>query len=115
MLRLVTHGVVLLLTGDVEPPAQSAILATEAGQLHADVLKVPHHGSANQEPDFLRATAARLAIVSVGAGNPYGHPAPRTLDLLRSWGVQVDRTDVDGDVAVVGSPGRVALVPRHPP
>ena len=115
VLRLVTHGVVLLLTGDVEPPAQSAILAADPGRLRADVVKVPHHGSANQDPDFLRATGARLAVVSVGAGNPYGHPAPRTLDLLRSWGVQVDRTDVDGDVAVVGPPGQVALVPRHPP
>jgi competence protein ComEC len=115
VLRLVTHGVVLLLTGDVEPPAQSAILAAEAGELRADVLKVPHHGSANQDPDFLRASGAKLAIVSVGVGNPYGHPAPRTLDLLSSWGVQVDRTDSDGDVAVVGSPGAVGLVPRHPP
>jgi competence protein ComEC len=115
VLRVVTQGVVLLLTGDVEPPAQSAILATDGGRLRADVVKVPHHGSANQDPEFLRATGARLALVSVGAGNPYGHPAPRTLDLLRSWGVQVERTDLDGDVAVVGSPGRVALVPRHPP
>ena len=115
VMRLVTHGVVVLLTGDVEPPAQAAILAADVGQLRADVLKVPHHGSANQDPDFLRATGARLAIVSVGVGNPYGHPAPRTLDLLQSWGVQLDRTDLDGDVAVVGSQGEVALVPRHPP
>ena len=115
VLRLVSHGVVLLLTGDVEPPAQSAILAADPGDLRADVVKVPHHGSGNQDPDFLRATGARLALVSVGVGNPYGHPAPSTMHLLASWGVQVERTDIDGDIAVVPTAGGTALVPRHPP
>jgi competence protein ComEC len=115
VIRLQTHGVVLLLTGDVEPEAQAAILDASPGDLRADVLKVPHHGSANQDPRFLRCTSARLALVSVGVGNPYGHPAPSTLQMLQSYGMQVDRTDAQGDIAVVPTPDGVVLVARHPP
>src|SRR4029450_6758414 len=66
------RGLRLLLTGDVEPPGQLAILATGA-DLRADVLKVPHHGSAQQDPAFFAATRARVAIASAGVDNDYGH------------------------------------------
>ncbi|HEY6683352.1 MAG TPA: ComEC/Rec2 family competence protein, partial [Propionibacteriaceae bacterium] len=89
----------LLLTGDVEPPGQQAIVETGA-DLHADVLKIPHHGSAQQDPAFIAATHARLAIASAGVDNDYGHPAPRTLQLVRSLGMTVLSTDQDGSVAV---------------
>jgi competence protein ComEC len=89
----------VLLTGDVEPPGQQAIVETGA-DLHADVLKIPHHGSAQQDPAFIAATHARLAIASAGVDNEYGHPAPRTLQLVRSLGMTVLSTDQDGSVAV---------------
>jgi competence protein ComEC len=95
-----THGVRLLLTGDIEPPAQQAILASGV-DLHADVLKVPHHGSRFQDPDFSSAVGAVLAVVSVGADNDYGHPAPDTLALLDDLAMVTYRTDRDGDVAIV--------------
>ena len=44
--------------------------------LRADVLKVPHHGSAYSDPDFLAAVHARVAVISVGRHNDYGHPSP---------------------------------------
>src|SRR5215211_6727748 len=78
-----TAGLRLLLTGDVELPGQQAILSAGA-DLQADVLKIPHHGSAQQDPGFTAATKARLAIVSAGLDNDYGHPARRTLQLVRS-------------------------------
>ncbi|HEX6447559.1 MAG TPA: MBL fold metallo-hydrolase, partial [Streptosporangiales bacterium] len=93
-------GLTVLLTGDVEPPVQQRLLDSGA-DLRADVLKVPHHGSARQEPRFLAATGARLAVICVGAGNDYGHPAPPTLHALEGDGMRVLRTDRDGDVAVV--------------
>jgi competence protein ComEC len=93
------RGLRLLLTGDVEPPGQQAILATGA-DLRADVLKIPHHGSAQQDPAFFAATHARLAIASAGVDNDYGHPAPRTVQLARSAGMTLLRTDQDGSVAV---------------
>lgn len=110
------HGVRLLLTGDVEPAAQRALLRSGT-DLGVDVLKVPHHGSAAQEPQFLLAAGARLALVGVGEGNTYGHPAGATLDLLISTGARVLRTDVDGTVAVVVRGGGLAVVtrPRRPP
>jgi competence protein ComEC len=113
VLMLTTGGVRILLTGDVEAPAQEAMLAeARAGgvDVHADVLKVPHHGSANQDPGLVGAVAPKLAVVSVGAGNPYGHPSAVTMARLSSAGVPTARTDQDGDVAVVGPLDQLRLV-----
>ena len=102
----------LLLTGDVEPEAQQALLRSGV-DLHADVLKVPHHGSRYQEPQFLRAVGADVAVVSVGADNDYGHPAEETLRLLRQAGAQPHRTDLEGDIAVVVRDGRLHVETRR--
>ncbi len=103
--------ITMLLTGDVEPPAQKRLLPLVAGR-QVDVLKVPHHGSAHQEPDFLAGLRPRLALISVGKGNTYGHPAATTIALLRDVGALVARTDEDGDLAVVGTASSLRLV-RH--
>lgn len=95
-----TAGIRVLLSGDVEPVAQAALLAVP-GLAPVDVLKVPHHGSRHQDERLLGGLGARLALVPVGADNDYGHPAPETLAALRSAGALVRRTDQHGDVAVV--------------
>lgn len=95
-----TRGVSLLMMGDEEGPSQ-ARLRRGFPDLHADVLKVAHHGSSRQDPALLANLGARLAVISVGADNDYGHPAASTLSLLRQEGMTVTRTDQDGDVAVV--------------
>lgn len=105
-------GVTLLLTGDVETPSQQALLAWGPDVLRSDVLKVPHHGSADQDPEFLRAVDPRLAVVSVGADNDYGHPAPDTLGLLADSGAVIARTDDSGDIAVVVDHGDLRSVNR---
>ncbi|CAL9566632.1 MBL fold metallo-hydrolase [Streptomyces sp. Tu 3180] len=99
-----TGGLRLLLLGDLEPPAQRALARSPAGRALADVdvLKVAHHGSAYQDPGLMRRVAPRLALVSAGEDNPYGHPAPSTLAALRARGATVLRTDRDGALAVVG-------------
>ncbi|GAB2578599.1 ComEC/Rec2 family competence protein [Kribbella endophytica] len=94
-----TAGLRILLTGDLEPEAQRAVLAAHP-DLHADILKVPHHGSARQDPAFFAKAGPRLALISVGIANDYGHPAPRTLDLLTRTGTTIRRTDTAGAVAV---------------
>ncbi|MCX4980848.1 ComEC/Rec2 family competence protein [Streptomyces sp. NBC_00572] len=105
-------GLTLLLLGDLEPPAQRALLRAHPGLAPVDVLKVAHHGSAHQDPGLIRAVRPRLALVSTGRDNPYGHPSPRTVESLRTGGARVLRTDRDGAIAVVGAgPGLVA-VPR---
>jgi competence protein ComEC len=109
VLRVELPGLTALLTGDVEPEAQAALL--EAGaDLRADVLKVPHHGSRHQDPQFLRAVGARVAVASTGAGNTYGHPAPETLDLLAASGAHVYRTDLDSTVVLAVRSGSVVAV-----
>ena len=102
----------LLLTGDIEPPAQEALLARYP-DLTADVLKIPHHGSAHQDPDLVARVRPRAAVISVGRGNTYGHPAPRTLTLAASGGARVLRTDEDGTVLVVGPASRLHVVLRR--
>ncbi|GGV57559.1 membrane protein [Streptomyces griseoloalbus] len=99
-----TAGLRLLLLGDLEPPAQRALARSPAAQRLADVdvLKVAHHGSAYQDPDLIRRAAPRLALISTGQDNTYGHPAPGTVDALRAGGATVLRTDRDGALAVTG-------------
>ncbi|MGW4567132.1 ComEC/Rec2 family competence protein, partial [Streptomyces sp. NPDC004561] len=102
-----TGGLRMLLLGDLEPPAQQALLRSPAAAELAgvDVLKVAHHGSAYQDPDLLRLAAPRVALISCGADNPYGHPAPSTVAALRAGGAVVLRTDRDGALAVGGTGG----------
>lgn len=93
-----------LLTGDIGEEAQDALLA--AGTMPAvDVVKVAHHGSADQSASFYRAVAAPVGLVSVGAGNDYGHPAGRALRILADAGTAPVRTDQDGLILVSGSSG----------
>ncbi len=106
------RGLRILLTGDVEPTGQQAILATGA-DLRSDVLKLPHHGSSRQDPAFIAATGARVAIASAGVDNSYGHPAPRTLRLVTSLGMTVLRTDLHGSVAITAKAGQVAAVAQR--
>ncbi|WP_216216175.1 ComEC/Rec2 family competence protein [Amycolatopsis aidingensis] len=101
----------VLLTGDIELAAQSDLLAAGT-ELEAEILKVPHHGSRYSLPRFLGAVRARLAVLSVGADNSYGHPNRRTLRTLAAGGALVARTDTDGDVAVLPDATGPALVRR---
>ena len=102
-------GVRLLLTGDLEPPGQAALARALPG-LRVDVLKVPHHGSRHQELDWLESLGARYAVISVGAGNDYGHPAPELVDALTAAGTDVLRTDRDGEVVIAVRDGRLVAV-----
>lgn len=106
-----THGLRLLLTGDVEPDGQQAIARVLPG-LQVDVLKIPHHGSRYQDEDWLLSLHPKVAIASVGADNDYGHPAASTLDPLAGSGVRVLRTDRDGSVAIVPSVDGPRVVTR---
>ncbi|MEV0020331.1 ComEC/Rec2 family competence protein [Streptomyces tendae] len=100
-----TAGLRLLLLGDLEPPAQRELARapTAAELTGVDVLKVAHHGSAHQDFAFLRRVAPRLALISCGEDNTYGHPAPGTVAALRARGATVLRTDRDGALAVAGT------------
>lgn len=114
VLRASRSGVRMLLTGDIERDAQAALLRSGV-DLRADVLKQPHHGSAVLLPEFVAAVAARVAVVPVGAGNDYGHPAAAALAVDRDAGViQILRTDTDGDVQVCVTGSGIATAQRGP-
>ena len=93
-----------VLTGDAEQEVDAALLAAGAissGQPRVDVLKVAHHGSRTASTAaFLEAARPAVAVISVGAGNDFGHPAPATLDRLGAAGARVFRTDLDGSVGI---------------
>lgn len=95
----ITYGETsFLFTGDAEYEGEHAVLDSGA-DLSATVLKVGHHGSDTSTCyPFLRAVMPQYAVISVGAGNSYGHPADDTLSKLRDAGVEVFRTDLQGDI-----------------
>ncbi|MER5864552.1 ComEC/Rec2 family competence protein [Kitasatospora sp. NPDC002040] len=111
----------IALLGDLEPPAQAALRDRphphpgsdpDPGPLPArvDVLKVAHHGSAQQDQELTGVLNPRLALISCGSGNPYGHPSPVTIGRLRALGATVLRTDESGAVAVLGTPATLHAV-----
>ena len=93
----------LLLPGDAEKQAEQAMLAADSEEdLHAEVLKVGHHGSKNSTTEeFLDAVHPQVAIISAGEDNPYGHPSPELLERLETAGARVLRTDRDGAVHIL--------------
>ena len=97
------QGLRILLTGDIEPEAQAALMA-QWPAVHADIAKVPHHGSRYQDPGLARWSGAGLALVSVGEGNDYGHPASSTIEQWRAAGASVWRTDLLGSIAISRAP-----------
>lgn len=97
--RVRIGSVAMLLTGDAEAGEERWLLQHDPELLRADVLKVAHHGSRTSSiPDFLDAVRPRLAIVSVGAGNMYGHPDRDILRSLAAHGAVALRTDLLGTI-----------------
>ena len=95
--RIITTDYTLFAGGDMEPLSQSVIAPTMS---EVDIYKVCHHGSAYQDAFFTKALSPQVAMISVGVGNSYGHPAPATLELLEATGAKVLRTDRDGAIAI---------------
>jgi competence protein ComEC len=112
VLKVTVGSLRLLLPGDLEPDAQDELLRLHP-DVAADVVKMPHHGSSRQSDTFFDAVGARLATISAGKGNDYGHPAAAALRLLRDHHVSWWRTDTDGDVAIVRRNGQLSVVTQH--
>jgi competence protein ComEC len=105
VLMAAANGGRALLTGDIEADAERRLLANGEA-LAADLLKVGHHGSqTSTSPPFLARVRPRLALVSVGADNPFGHPHPVVMDRLRAARVPTLRTDLAGEIDVAFLPG----------
>ena len=98
VLRVQVDAVAILLAGDAEREAETAMLESGA-PLGATVLKVPHHGSrTSSTPAFLEAVEPEFATISSGADNRFGHPAPDVVQRYRDRGVALYRTDQCGAI-----------------
>ena len=115
LVMLLQYGKVrILLTGDIQHATERWLVDHRDG-LRADVMQVPHHGSRTSTlPDFVRHVRPRDAIISLGAGNPYGHPHPGVLKTLHGQKVRVWRTDMHGAVTVSTDGLTYEILTHHP-
>ncbi|MEO8144576.1 MAG: DNA internalization-related competence protein ComEC/Rec2 [Betaproteobacteria bacterium] len=91
----------MLLTGDIEKPAEAELVQRGAAALGADVLLVPHHGSrSSSSAEFLAAAHPSAAVVPVGYRNRFGHPAAEVVQRYQDAGIPLRRTDLEGAVTV---------------
>jgi competence protein ComEC len=101
VLELRWRDLSVVLTGDTGRAVEERIAARFA-PAPLRVLKVPHHGSATSSSEaFLRALSPQAAVISVGRGNPYGHPASVVLQRYQEIGTQIFRTDQDGAIELM--------------
>jgi hypothetical protein len=107
-----TPGLAVLFPGDIGGPAEVALLRARV-DLRADVLKIAHHGSATSTTaGFLTAVRPCVGVLSAGAWNRFGFPAPSTLARLRDRGVRILRTDRQGAITVTLRGGRIVGGPN---
>ena len=99
----------MLMLGDLSASPQRALSASGSLRAPYAVVKVAHHGSADQEAGLYAEAAAALALVTVGADNDYGHPRDELLALLKAGDARIARTDLDGLVAIWETDGGVAV------
>ncbi|MFN2239480.1 MAG: DNA internalization-related competence protein ComEC/Rec2 [Thermoanaerobaculia bacterium] len=112
VLAFTRQGRSFLLAGDIERTAELELLG-DGVPLGAEVLKVAHHGSRTSGSlRFLDAVAPRIALISCGWNNPFGHPAPETLEELEGRGARIFRTDQDGTIRI-RLEGEAILVERE--
>ena len=97
--------------GDIEPAAQELI--TNSGYLsQVDLLKVSHHGSSYQYLPMLDKLKPKVAVISVGQQNSYGHPDQQFIAELKGRGVQVLRTDQSGGISLA-SPNKIRVTGKE--
>ncbi len=97
-------GATILATGDIEAQRQERI-AGRYDLREIDIYKVSHHGSSSRSPAFDAELDPKLALISVGTGNPFGHPTQWTLDRLEP--ARIHRTDLDGAARITWWPLRI--------
>ena len=111
VLDLRWRDVSIVLTGDIGRTTERTLLALPAAPLR--ILKVPHHGSStSSSQEFVAALRPRIAVVSAGRNNHFGHPVAEVLGRYRAIGAEIFRTDRDGAVTVE-SDGRVVSIRTH--
>jgi competence protein ComEC len=110
VLRIEAPGGRVLLAGDIERAAERELLRRAPGLLPAEVLLVPHHGSASSSaPEFVKLVAPRYAVFTVGYRNRFGHPREDVLARYREAGSELLRTDAAGAIRLRLEPGNLQV------
>ena len=105
VLKLTYGEFSVLLTGDMEERNEARLVSENTTTLDADVLKAGHHGSrTSSSMPFLNAVTPEVVIISLGAGNTYGHPHREALDRISAAGNEhLFRTDIDGTITLIAN------------
>lgn len=110
-IRFENSEMVVYTLADMDERAQIESIPAVSASSKPTIVKVSHHGSADQSSEFYERISPDLALISVGVGNSYGHPTNRILGILEANGVQVFRTDRQGAISVAINQGVIeALV-----
>lgn len=106
----VSHGDnSFLFTGDAEKKSENAIVFAGA-DVTADVLKLGHHGSSTSTGEtFLKKVKPKIAIISVGKDNDYGHPSDKTLELLNKYNIETYLTQERGDITLTSDGKEISV------
>lgn len=114
--KLVSRGISVLFTGDIEEAAEKQILKKYENNLKilkTDILKVAHHGSKTSTTlEFLKAIKPKYAIIGVGKENKFGHPSNITIQNLKKMNVKVYRTDEMGEIMMKINNKRKILIEK---
>jgi competence protein ComEC len=98
-----------LFVGDIGKETERS-LALGSFDINSDVLKVAHHGSKySSVEEFIKKVLPSVALIGVGADNSYGHPAPEVLDRLQKYGINILRTDINGDIKIISDGNNIIL------
>jgi competence protein ComEC len=98
-----------LFTGDISKSVEEELI-NYYQNLKSDVLKVAHHGSkTSTSEEFLKEIWPKIAIISVGKENPYGHPHQEVLEILNKFGIRVLRTDENGNIKIISDGQKIKI------
>jgi beta-lactamase superfamily II metal-dependent hydrolase len=101
VIKLAFGHVSFLFTGDISEEVEEALIRRWGWRLKSTILKVAHHGSKHSSgKEFLTRVRPEAAVISCGAGNPFGHPSPEAVERLERTGAKIYRTDLQGDITV---------------
>ncbi len=98
-----------LFTGDIYKSDEVKLLG-EGINLESDILKISHHGSkTSTSKEFVEKVSPETAVISVGKDNSYGHPTQEVLDILKSYGIRILRTDQQGNIKIISDGKKLTI------
>ena len=101
VVQVITGSGRILLTGDIELKAEQALVRDYGTELESSVLVVPHHGSnTSSTQSFLSTVQPKIAVVSAGSHNRYGHPSPEVVDRYKRLGIRLLNTAQHGEIII---------------